>query len=307
MTIGAERLPAVPDLVVIGAYKCGTTTLQHLLEQHPEVHVAAKKEPNYWAFAGMADAELTRHPSSEWSVRSSAEYAQLFAGARQGQITAEVSPEYLKSSVALRHLAERSTPSTRLVAILRDPCERAFSDFMMYRRDGVEPFDDFHRALDEQETRRKAGLAIGDYVETGRFAAQLEPWLEAFGDRLLVLLQDDLRSDAASVASRLYAAAGVDPDVEPESLTPQNRSGVPDGAALRAAYRIRTRWGPRLREVVPASAKRFVDERLQRRLTRVEMPSDVRARLVDTFRPDVERLAVLIDRDLSDWLTVDDA
>lgn len=301
-----SRSPSPPDLIVIGAYKCGTTTLQHLLEQHPEIHVAARKEPNYWAFVGMSDAELAAHPSAKWSVRSAEEYAALFAGVPHGAITAEVSPEYLKSPLALRHLADASTADTRIVAILRDPADRAFSDFMMYRRDGLEPFDDLHRALDVQEDRRQAGLATGDYVETGRYARQLAPWLDVFGpERLDVLLYDDLRDDASGLAARLYSIAGVDASFEPDSLTAQNRSGVPSGAVLRTAYRIRRRWGSSLSGILPATTKRFVDERLQRRLTKVEMPVDVRARLIETFRPDVERLAELIDRDLSHWLAID--
>lgn len=295
--------PLPPNLVVIGAYKCGTTMLQRFLEQHPDVFVPTVKEPNYWAFAGMSDAECSAHPSARWSIRDDADYLALFDGAGDADVVAEVSPEYLPSAHARTRLAEIADEQVRFVAILRDPVERAYSDFMMYRRDGVEPLSDFEAALELQEERRSAGLPTGYYLETGRYARQLAPWFDSFGpDRILVLLYDDLRLDPGGVASRLYDFAGVDSSFVPTSTDAVNVSGVPEGTALRLAYFLRRRAGPAIRDRVPARTKRTIDRLLQDRLTRVPISVDVRARLIRELQAEIEDLSHLIDRPLAGWL-----
>ena len=294
--------PLPPNLVVIGAYKCGTTMLQRFLEQHPDVFVPTVKEPNYWAFAGMSDAECSAHPSARWSIRDAADYLALFDGASDADVVAEVSPEYLPSTHARIRLAEIADERVRFVVILRDPVDRAYSDFMMYRRDGVEPLDDFEAALELQEERRAAGLPTGYYLETGRYARQLAPWFDSFGsDRMLVLLYDDLKLDPHGVASRLYEFAGVDASFVATSTDAVNVSGVPDTAALRLAYSLRRRAGPAIRDRVPVRIKRTIDRLLQQRLTRVPLDADVRSRLVLGLQADIEDLRRLIDQPLDEW------
>ncbi len=275
--------------------------LQRFLEQHPAIFVPTVKEPNYWAFAGMSDVECSMHPSARWSIRDAADYLALFDGSSDAEVVAEVSPEYLPSTHARIRLAEVADERVRFVVILRDPVDRAYSDFMMYRRDGVEPLDDFEAALELQEERRAAGLPTGHYLETGRYARQLAPWIEAFGsDRLLVLLYDDLKLDPRGVASRLYEFAGVDPTVV-ASTDAVNVSGVPDSAALKLAYSLRRRAGPAIRDRVPERVKRTIDRQLQRRLTRVPLDADVRSRLVVDLQAEIEDLRRLIDQPLDEW------
>ena len=118
-----------PDFLVIGAPKAGTTALHAALAQHPDVFVSSPKEPKYWlcdgapppAWCGPGD----KHSQQEWIWRDD-HYFPLFAPARADQVRGESTPFYLWSRGAHRRIAER-LPDVRLVAVVRDPIDRAYS------------------------------------------------------------------------------------------------------------------------------------------------------------------------------------
>lgn len=290
----------VPDFLVIGAYKSGTTALHHLLRAHPGLYLPARKEPGFFAFAG--ERPLFDHPAATSSVREQADYDALFAGARPGQRLGEVSPAYLAVPAACARIRE-AAPEVRLVALLRNPVDRAYSDYLMYRRDGLEREEDFLRALDHQAERDPATDPTSHYLDTGRYAEQIDRYLQAFPrEQLHVLLHEDLSDDHDATVRALLSFLGVDPTVDLGAQAPSNVSGVPASSAMRLAYALRRRVGTRLRPVVPEGLKRRLDHQLQQRLVREPMPPEARERLIDLYRPDVTRLSTLIGRDLTAWL-----
>lgn len=288
-----------PDFLVIGAYKCGTTALHHYLRAHPGLFVPARKEPNYFAFAG-AEPPFD-HPAAPGSIRDLATYEGLFMPAPTGAIVGEVSPAYLAVPGACERI-RTAAPDVRLVAVLRDPVERAYSDYLMYRRDGMERAASFRDALDQQAMRDRATDPTSRYIDTGRYAAQLAPYLVAFPrDRIHVLLHEDLRDHRDQALRGLFEFLGVDPTIEIRDQAPSNVSGEPGSVGMRVAYGVRRRVR-RLRPLVPEGIRRRLDARLERQLVRTPLPDDAAELLIDTYREDVARLADLIQRDLSGWL-----
>lgn len=286
----------LPDFFVIGAYKCGTTTLHRLLAQHPQIFMA-RKEPNFFAFS--EDYEGGR-PVPATAVRTWTHYLRLFEDAPQGALVGEVSPEYLVSPLAATRIRE-VLPEARLIAILRNPVERAYSDFLMYLRDGVEPCRDFREALDQQDARRKEGLPTGEYIATGFFGRQLLPWFDTFGaDRLKVVLLEDLAADPQTTLTHIFGFLGVE-TMTIADTAPRNPAGVPANSLVRAAYRIRHRLGPLLRPLVPSPVKDRLDALLAHGLERPRIDAATRARLVEIYRDDIRLLGHLIGRDLSHW------
>lgn len=290
---GAQRL----SFLVIGAYKCGTTTLHHALSSHPDIYVPTVKEPSYLAFACGADAEA---PAGRTAVTDPAAYGKLFDGLGTERAVGEVSPAYLTSPVA-RQRARALLPGARLVAVLRDPAERAYSDFLMYRRDGMEPHEDFGRALDEQDERAARHRPTGFYVSTGFYGRQLAPWFDAFGaEAIHIELFEDLRRDNTAAMARVCGHLGVEP-AEAAPLEHYNPSGEPANAAIAAALRARKALGPFLRKVVPARARPFLDGLVNRGLKHPPLPLQQRARLQEVFADDIRALEGLLGRDLSAW------
>ena len=286
---------SLPDFLVIGAYKSGSTALHEALQAHPQVFVPAQKGPSFFAFDGVEEPDRPLPPGT---VRRWEDYQALFDPAPAGSVRGEVSPEYLANPRAAGRIRER-VPGARLVAILRNPVERAFSDYLMYVRDGLEPETDFGRALDAQDERRRAAAPTGYYVETGFYGRQLRPYFEAFPrERIQVHLFEDFAADPAAVLSGLFDFLGVDPALGEAPERAVNVSGVPRNALVAAAVR----GGRRLAPLLPAAARRRAKAALARGLDRPALAPEHRRRLVELYREDVAELERLLDRPLDRWL-----
>ncbi|MGH3018659.1 MAG: sulfotransferase family protein [Gaiellaceae bacterium] len=286
---------SLPDFLVIGAYKSGSTALHEALRAHPQVFVPPQKGPSFFAFDGV---EQPDRPLPPGTVRRWEDYLALFDPAPAGSVRGEVSPEYLASPRAAGRIRER-VPDVRLVAILRNPVERAFSDYLMYVRDGLEPETDFGRALDAQDERRRAAAPTGYYVETGFYGRQLRPYFEAFPhDRIQVHLFEDFAADPDTVLRSLFAFLAVDPALGGAPERAVNVSGVPRNALVASAVR----GGRRLAPFLPAAARRRAKASLARGLDRPALAPEHRSRLVELYREDVAELERLLERPLDRWL-----
>jgi hypothetical protein len=284
-----------PDFLVIGAYKSGSTALHEALQAHPQVFVPARKGPSFFAFDGVEEPDRPLPPGT---VRRWEDYRALFDPAPADSLCGEVSPEYLANPRAAGRIRER-VPDARLVAILRNPVERAFSDYLMYVRDGLEPEADFGRALDAQEKRRHAAAPTGYYVETGFYGRQLRPYFEAFPrERIQVHLFEDFAADPAAVLRSLFTFLGVDPAQGEAPERAVNVSGVPRNAVVAAAVR----GGRRLAPLLPAPVRRRAKATLARGLDRPALAPEHRRRLVELYREDVAELERVLDRPLDRWL-----
>jgi Sulfotransferase family len=286
---------SLPDFLVIGAYKSGSTALHEALRAHPQVFVPAQKGPSFFAFDGVAEPDRPLPPGAvlRWE-----DYQALFDPAPPDAVRGEVSPEYLANPHAVGRIRER-LPDARLAAILRDPVERAFSDYLMYVRDGLEPETDFGRALDAQEERRRGAAPTGYYVETGFYGRQLRPYFETFPrERIQVYLFEDFAADPDAVLRRLFAFLGVDAALGEAPERAVNVSGVPRNALVAAGVR----GGRRLAPLLPAAVRRRAKAALARGLDRPALAPEHRSRLVELYRDDVAELERLLERPLDRWL-----
>jgi len=284
---------ALPDFLVIGAYKSGSTALQESLRAHPDIFLPPKG-PSFFAFdeAPTIDRPLPAETVRDWDA-----YRALFAAAPGGAVRGEVSPEYLANPWACGRIRAR-LPEVKLVALLRNPVERAYSDYLMYVRDGLEQ-EDFGTALDAQEERRRAGAPTGYYLETGFYGRQLRPYFEAFPrERIQVHLFEDFAADPEAVLRSLFAFLGVDPARGRAPERAVNVSGVPRNAVVAAAVR----GGRRVAPFLPAAVRRRAKAALARGLRRPALAPEERRRLVELYREDVGELERLLGRPLDLWL-----
>jgi hypothetical protein len=297
----------LPNFLVIGAAKGGTTSLYDYLRQHPEVYMAAVKEPRFFAYDGRPLPQ--GGPGGERfhgaTVTDVGAYEALFEGAGNALARGEASPLYLYSAHAASRIAAR-VPGARLVAILRDPADRAFSHYLHLKRDGLEPAASFSEAL-----AKEAGRIAADwdwsfhYRAVGRYEPQLARYATLFPPGSLhVELYEDLSADPAGVARRVYAFLGVDEMFKPDTGARLNQGGVPrEGAAWNIATRYDHPVRRALRPFLPQRVRLRMLTRLRARsLTRPTMDPNVRADLVDGYREDILKLQNRLARDLSAWL-----
>ncbi len=299
----AARL-RLPDFLIIGAFKSGTTSLTSYLGQHPQVFLPWLQEPAFFAsprfdLTTEGDTRPQRPPEGVYGrlrTETLAQYAALFAPSPEGAVLGESSPQYLRDPHACARIAQ-VLPDAQLVVILRQPAERAFSDYMMFVRDGLED-----ASFAEVVARPRSAQTGQHYVETGFYGRQLRPYYEAFpAEQIRVLLFEELTRDPLGTVRDLYAWLGVDSTFTPDVSEVRNISGVPASRTVAAAYRLRRRLQPHLKPYVPRPLVRAVDDRLKRGLRRTTADAAVMAELAEVYRDDVRLLSELTGRDLSHW------
>lgn len=301
-----------PDFLIIGAPKAGTTALHSALAAHPEVFVTDPKEPKYWlcddapppAWRGPGDA----HSQQEWIWRRR-DYDALFGAARPGQVRGESTPFYLWSRAAHRRLAE-ARPRVRLIIVVRDPIDRAYSNWMHLWSDGLEPVADFETAFGLQDRRVARGWApFWRYRDLGRYGEQLQHLRRYFPAEQIKIVRyreviDTPAATVDSVCEFLGIATGKVSRIARDNARPYVAPG-PRAAVLGRAMRA----GAALGAFAPpeiwraASVPQVGALGLGRHSPRPRLTAAQRWRLLPAFADDVELLSRLSGRDFTDWLT----
>jgi hypothetical protein len=296
-----------PDWIHIGSGKSGSTSLATYLSQHPQLYVSPVKEPRYFispgvrpAFVGPADDERV----NDLMVWDHADYAALFAGRAPGQLAGELSQGYLAWPGAAAAIRAHN-PDTRIIAVLRQPADRAFSMWAAHRRDGFEPLKRFEDALEAEPQRIADGYSpIWWYAERGWYGQAIEEWLAHFpADQLRVWIYEDLQRDPIGLHAEIFEFLGVDPGFVPSVDKHHNVSLVPRSRKVEAF--VRTPSGARRavgRVVPPAMRAALATRVLSSNGRRLAFDPATRRRLTARYRPDIERLGELIGRDLTVWL-----
>lgn len=288
-----------PDFFLVGAPKSGTTSLFHYLVQHPSIFVPVK-EPRFFAdfppFSAPRDMD---------------EYLALYDPCPAGALAGDFSTWYLPSVHAARKI-NALNPAARIAMILRNPVDRAYSHYWFRCRvhppdavpDWVSETLSFEEALEAEERRIRDGCAMGFwYVNTGMYSEQVLRYLEHFpSDRVRVYLFEELVQDPKGLTRDFFAFLGVNPD------HPISTEGVFNPAARyrsRALARVLQESFPGRSLLKRALSGRAHGLKLSLERLNAERPPamlpETRARLIERFHPDLERLQKILGRDLSPW------
>lgn len=302
-------MPGVrPTFLVIGAYKAGTTSLHHYLKQHPQVFMSRIKEIRFLTYAGHQLSPLSSVELAvlTWPVKSLRAYEALFAAA-DTQVCGDVSPSYLDFAEQSILGIQRYTPEAKLIAILRQPAERAYSSYVYHVSIRQEEELDFRRALQheaENRLRRLDGRQRRDFAR-GLYFENLQRYFQCFPrERIRIWLYDDLQADARALMRDIFHHIGVDDTFTPDTSIHHNAAAWPRlclaplvaHRAEQLAFRIILRF---------PKAMRTQMERGYYRLTRTQPPpfdAELRRELTARYREDILLTQELIDRDLTHWL-----
>jgi hypothetical protein len=302
----------LPNFLLIGTAKAGTTSLYHYLRQHPEVFMPAVKEPRFFAY--LDDPPAMTGPGDRASneaagaVYTMADYRALFDEVEGERAVGEASVNYLYSDTAPRRIREH-LPDVQLIAVLRNPIERAYSHYLHLLSSDREPLRDFAAALDAEAERRQKGWEWSwHYTRMGFYHEQLTRYLEHFDrDQLAVYLFDDFTEDNVAVTQDIYRRLGVDDTVVPTRTLAHEKTGEPISEQfqrflLNPDHPIRKA----ARYVVPETVRTQGVKLLKNlNLSKPPMEPAVRADLVRLYAEEIHRLEDLLDRDLSHWLSAD--
>jgi hypothetical protein len=292
--------PRWPDFFLVGAPKAGTTSLARYLGQHPGVYLPAVKETHF--FAPRFDPDPL---ASSRAVRDRAEYLALFAAARPDQKAGDCSPYQLWDEDSPRLIRE-AVPDARILMVLRNPIERAYSHFLMVARESRVRGTFLQELRADREKRGTRWSESNLYVELGLYPEQIRRYQACFPpERIRICLYDDLVRDPEALVRELWTFLDL-----PETTTPldtsrrHNPASVPRGPVARLLLESR-RVLHRLRvhRLLPLGLRtRFHDRVLLRPEPPPPLPEDARAWLRDTYRDSVAELGDLLGRPLDRWL-----
>lgn len=294
---------SMPNFLIIGAAKAGTTALYNYLKQHPQIYMSPEKEPKFFAlegekldFCGPGDREKINRSS----ITDIEAYRTLFQGVSNETAIGEASPLYLYSPKAperIRHYI----PNAKLIAILRDPVERAYSGYMMHVGEGRETLTDFAQALQAEEMRIRNNWGWGHYVSVGFYYAQLKRYFDTFNqDQIRVYLYEDLQANPIGLLQDIFRFLGVDETFVPDISIRHNVTGIPKNNVLRALLQSLNPVKPVFKLFLPAMLSHYIKKQ-----TFVKPPSlspELRRQLIEVYREDILKLQYLIQYDLSKWL-----
>jgi len=283
------------DFVGVGARKAGTTWIADCLWEHPEICMSQPKEVNYFneiltTLLGVPNKNFGK--PLEW-------YMKHYVHCKMGAIKGEYCISYLKDPKAA-HAIHSVFPETKIIIGLRDPVDRAYSDYNMFHH---------YVSRDNSATFEEAIRKNENYLKSSLYAEDLERYMGLFGkDRVHCILLDDIKKDPNAVVSHLYAYLDVDPAFQPQVLwTSSNES-----KAARFRYFGRfvfhfKRFLVRLRlnELLEFLKKTGLDQSLMKIGAKEQAFGKVNPRtrrdLIPYFIADIERVESLLQRDLSAW------
>jgi hypothetical protein len=295
----------IPNFVIGGAAKSGTTALAHYLEQHPQVFLARPKEGHYFlasecppAFTGPGDEVANRS-----YVTNRDAFLERFAAAREEIAVGEASVFYLYRPQAFRRALDMN-PDMRVVILLRNPVDRAHSAYMHLVRLGRETLS-FEDGLDAEAQRIADNWEYcWHYAEVSRYLAQLRLLFSIVPTaQVCTLLYDDLEQVPKSVMKTVFRFLGVDDSFLPKTSLRINASGEPRSSLVHGLVRMSEgKWNSSLKRIVPRRAGVWLKETVRNlNLRRVEMDPEVRQRLEQELLRELPEIESLIGRSLAHW------
>ena len=302
MVSAAMDTRSLPNLLVVGFQKCGTSSLHYYLGLHPEIAMSAPKELNFFAdqpdfddLPGIAaeERETIAPQVGNWG-RGAAWYASHFDPGRR--VRGESSPVY--AAPWHPQAAERAfatVPDAKLIALVRDPFEQIPSAWLHAHGLGIE-----RRPLD------RAVLAKGRYIERVRYRARLEPFVESFGrERLLVVAQSELLNRRREAMRRAFEFLGVDPGFWTQRFERMRHVSARKTRGRQALERLQRSRVARPAFRLPAEAKWMIERGISRRGSGSEPPrlsAETRDLVAEQLTSDVRWLSEEFGVDTSGWL-----
>ncbi len=315
----------VPNFLILGPPKTGTTSLYFYVRQHPQIFMSPAKELTFFQYGGRqpiwggpqiplgtrpaqlkSDGLLIDANTADniwWNANPQTwdEYLSCFAGASPETAIGDATPMNFFNMTACENI-RYYLPDARLICILRQPVDRGFSQFQNAVRTGAEPMKDFVAAYRDCARRRQENWHpfLAEYETHGYYVRYLSAYVDRFGwSRVRVYLYDDLRNDPIALLQDIFRYLGVDPTFVPDISRQYNQSLVARNSQVNRLLRRDTTAYRILKRLLPLPLRRKLGGLLR---TRAALPPSVRGELTAEYTDEIRELQKMIGRDLSGWL-----
>lgn len=319
----AEMSPSTmrkPDFFIVGAAKAGTTSLYNYLKLHPDVYFSPIKEPHFFStdinleemrgdFKKNVQIDISDYiknslgsPRNGAFVRNTEHYQQLFSLVKNEKRIGESSVSYLYSKVAAQQIKDFN-PDARVIIILREPVERAFSHYLMDLRIGYENAG-FVEAVNADFNKENRGWGQSHlYVELGLYFEQVKRYLDIFPpSKVKIILHEDFKHNASKLLSDVYSYLEIpDKTSEIDFSVRHNKAELPKSRMLQRIEKTKL-VQKILADYIPGPIRRKLKSGFYSTDKLPKLTAEDKKALMHYFRDDVTKLSKLINRDLSHWV-----
>ena len=312
----------LPNFFLAGAPKTGTTSLYYYLKQHPDIYMSPVKEPCFFASEMRAEnfspefstairqssQNLVKYlegpmsgPSPGGIVTERDDYLKLFKNVGTEKAIGEASVCYLWSATAPAHI-HAEIPQAKIVLILRDPAERAFSQYLQYAVSGLLTHS-FRRHV-ELCLRNEAptlGL-VRPFLEYGLYYEQVKRYLDLFSsNNVRIYIHETAWQNPASLLRDLFGFLGVDFSVKVDTSKRALERRAPKSMLIQHLMK-KTGLSHRIKKVLPTSLQGNLRSALFKQKQSLRLDPDDRRYIQEHYRADIQGLSSLLKRDLGAWL-----
>lgn len=286
-----------PNFFIVGTPKAGTTSLYHYLEEHPEVFMSPIKETNYFSYDEIKNQGLYYN---EEHISSIVEYENQFKEVKNEKAIGEASVSYLFYDTVPRKIKEFN-PDARIIMILRNPIDRAFSHYLMDSRLGFTNRS-LEAIIDNNDKSAKNQLYYQQYISIGLYYDQVKRYLDIFGEKnVKVFMYEDIVTDIRGVIREIYNFLQVDTRYNANTEKKHNVFLAPKNPLIQKLYASKAIRGI-TKKIFSSGLQSKIKNTFFSKEKKPILDIGLKTKMLDLFRGDIQKTAALINRDLSNWL-----
>lgn len=286
----------LPNFIIVGAPKAGTTALYHYLSEHPQVFMSEPKEVNYFS---KDEIEAQGLYYQDFKAKDLDSYEKLFDEGIEKKAVGEGSVSYLFYPQTPQKIKD-VLPDVKTIILLRNPLDRGYSHYLMDYRLGLVNVT-YDEIVYKTTKHEELSLYYQQHVELGFYYEQVKRYIDTFGEKQVkIYLQEDLRDDPDHVIGDLYDYLELNKTFTPNTDQKHNSFSMPKNSLIQKLYRsgfIRTTFF----KLLPNNVKELLFNTFFERAIKPKLSSKTRKYLLKLYEPDIKNLEKLINRDLSHW------
>ena len=284
------------DFFIVGAPKAGTTSLYHYLNEHPQVEMSSQKEPDYFSDKAINEQGMYYGKNR---VNTLDKYESLFAQ-KESVVYGECSVSYLfYDNVA--EAIKKYNPNAKIIIMLRNPIERAFSHYLMDYRLGLvsESFEDI---IAKKSKHKNAHLFYQQYIEVSNYSRQIQRYLDFFEkENILFIDYEDFKKNVSKTVDKAYNFLNISTDFAADVNRKYNNFAMPKNKGIRFIYSFIF-----LRKVLAFLFPIYLVKSIRVLLFRVDkkpkLLKGTRDQLRKIFKNDIKKLEKVLGEDYSKWI-----
>ncbi len=285
----------LPNFFIVGAPKAGTTSLYHYLDEHPDVFMSPLKETNYFSYETTVKQNLYYKEKgiSNWN-----DYLKLFENSSDKKAIGEASVSYLFYP-EVAQLIKAKFPGSKIIIMLRNPVDRAFSHYQMDYKLGYVN-SSLEKIIFNENRNAIENLFYQQFILLGMYFEQVKRYLDVFGaEKVLIIFFDDFKNDTGKEIKRLYHFLGIDESIQLNLGKTHNPFTTPRNGLFRFIYQFKS-LRLMIKNILPDKMLATIQQLI---LTKKKTPPSDKTinYLVELYKPDIMKLEKLLTRNLSAW------